>query len=231
MTVLLAFVAALGAACFAPDARAGEAGLAPPDCRALLPALDDPYNFPDEEGARTNWNYVPCVLWVFRALAEPYRADDFHPSAPMLDVWNRLDLRFVPWMPGGSHWGDLPEPVYLRDQASGRLAVSGFPEEEGAEPPDYELHPDHFDIAFKWDGRDRWYRLGYYRGRADWTGDGRADLLIVWEEDAALGTYLSSYVMVIAADGPGRALRAIHYKDWLLANADRVRPLLAPGKE
>ena len=260
LTALLAFLAALGAACFAPGARADgtppsympevesilewnedvrntgitEAdvvGLRPPDCRAMTAALDDPEEFPDEEGSRTSWKYIPCVLWAFRALAEPYRADDFRPSAPMLDVWNRLDLRFVPGMPGGSHWGDLPEPVYLRDQASGRLAVSGFPEEEGAEPPDYRLHPNELGIAFRWEGRDQWYRAAGYLGRADWTGDGRADLLILWQEDAALGTYLSTYIMVIAADGPGRALRAIDYEDWFLANEDRVRPLLAPGGE
>ena len=260
LTALLAFLAALGAACFAPGARADGtppsympevesilewnedvrntgiteadvAGLRPPDCRAMTAALDDPEEFPDEEGSRTSWKYIPCVLWAFRALAEPYRADDFRPSAPILDIWNGLDLRFVPGMPGGSHWEDLPDPVYLRDQASGILASNGFPEEEGADPPAYRLHPDYFTISFKWEGRDSWYRAAGYLGRADWTGDGRADLLIRWYESAARGTYRSRDVMAVTTDGPGRPLRAIDYKDWLLANADRVRPLLAPERE
>ena len=86
--------------------------LRPPDCGGFDALLDDPDRFQFEGFRRFHWRFTPCVLWLFKRLAEPYRSDGFSADAPMHDVWERLDWRRHPYRVG-SQWEDIKESVFL----------------------------------------------------------------------------------------------------------------------
>ncbi len=193
-----------------------NSGLHPPDCWAFAETVEDEEKLRFADQNRDHWLRNPCVLWVLKMLAAPYERDDFPEQSPMAAVWERLDWRHHP-LRSGNHWNDIKEPVSLMQMAN------GFDEDER---PLSTLEDEEISITFRNEGRDSWYRYGRYLGRADWTGDGRADLLIQWEENAARGTYLASQPVIHVTEGPGQEIQSVGYVEWLRENRDRVLRVL-----
>ncbi len=191
-------------------------GLRPPHCTKLADMLDDPGYYNETAYHASRWIALPCVTWVLMKLAAPYRYDDFSPTAPMDDIWRRLDMRFHPMIPRASYWHEYKKPIRL----------PGHPEHDRETRT--VLGPRTAEITSFTEGRRDWHRDIYYLGRADWTGDGRADLLVGWGETAAPpATYYAEHLLILTTAGPDRAIHAIAQVDWTRENLDRVRPLLA----
>ena len=74
------------------------------------------------------------------------------------------------------------------------------------------------------------YRNARYLGRADWTKDGHADLLVHWSEYAAFGTYSIGHAMVLTVDTDTREIQAMDYIGWFLENKERVRAVLTENR-
>ncbi len=188
-------------------------GLRPPTCEKLGQWVDDPKHY-ESRAYPYDWQALPCVTWVLMKLAAPYRHDDFSPTAPMDDIWARLDLRSHPLVPRHLAWQEHKEPIYL----------PGHPEKE--RDIDVVRGPRSAEITIQVDDRRQWRRYIYYLGRADWTGDGRADLLYGWIESDAPGIFDTDSILVLTTDGPNRPIRVIAQIDWMLENRERARALL-----
>ncbi len=201
--------------------RAGEleekwADLVPPECPGIVAMIHDPDRLRDQSSNSEFVGLRPCLLYVFHKLAEPFTQDDFPKDEPMLLVWRRLDWRHFPHRMG-KHWDLLESPVYLKDIARG----VGFRKMN----PRWGRGPLRFYMTVDPKlGPNRTWSSEFY-GRADWTGDGRADLLISWDDTGMPGTWdriVISRMLLLVRDGPDGDVRAIDYADWFLENKERV---------
>lgn len=203
-------------------------GLTPPDCSDLLPLLDDLDRFQEAQEDfgrfRPRSRFHPCALAAFRELARPFASDPFSPVRPMADIWAGLDLRTAPMVPARAY-SEAPDPVYLADH------VARVP---GENDRVWMLDPERFELTYiltdrdfeEDDGRPVWYRAAHYYGRADWTGDGVADLLVMWTEQARQGTYAIEEPVLITSPAPGAPLEAVRYDTWMVRQRDQVRAVL-----
>ena len=207
-------------------ARSGEleeawSDLVPPACPGVAAMVREPDRLRDPANNSRFVGLRSCLLHVFHTLATPFAKDDFPKDAPMLLVWRRLDWRRFPFR-RGEHWERFEKPVYLRDIARG-VGVRRV-------NPRWARGPQKFYLTVNpISGTERTWSA-YYYGRADWTGDGRADLLISWEDSGIWGANAIHRMLILVRDEPDGDVRAIDYADWFLENKERVLKAFAAAK-
>lgn len=192
--------------------------LSPPDCGRLHDLLaGDEEIYREEMVAWDHFLLRPCLLHVLRLTARPAAVEGLKMDALIPDILARLDVSSFrsslgPALP------DRPGPVSLR-------YFFGAP----GENPDEILtvRPDRFEYLSRIDGRDHWLRALSLLAAADWTGDGKGEVAVSWEDDSlGSGTYLILGLMFLSAEGPEAPIRAVHVQDWLYARRAEIIPLL-----
>ena len=188
-------------------------GMIPPHCPDFVETLQDEALFRASAKRRVDWHPESCILWAFKQLARSFTHNDFPADEPMMLVWERLDWRRHPFRLG-QHWDRFAEPVYLKDLADG-VGLDWV-------SPWWTVGAWSFQMTIRPKGGELLYRFADYYGQADWTGDGRADLLVHWVEDSAEGSYIVARPVLLVRDGPDADVHVIDYVDWFLENRERV---------
>ncbi len=197
-------------------------GMIPPHCPAFVKVLQDESLFRASARWHINWHPGSCILWAFQQLAQPFNHSDFPVDEPMMLVWERLDWRQHPFRLG-AHWDRFDKPVYLKDLARG-VGLDWV-------SPWWTVGAWSFSLTIRPKGREKLRRFAFYYGMADWTGDGRADLLVDWTEDSVEGRYGLSRKLLLVRDGPDSDVRVIDHVDWFIENKDRVLSSFEKVKE
>ena len=162
---------------------------------------------------------LPCLLKVFTLLAEPAISNSFDMADLVGDIERRLDLTTFPSSMGPRLDRDAG-PVFLPFL----LDPTGTPgrwTERSAEA-------DGLSYLSFFEARESWYIAVWLYGVADWTGDGRADVLVLWKDEAIrFGSYHTEHPMVLVANDCDGIIEGVDIAVWLRANKDRVLAVLA----
>lgn len=184
------------------------ARLTPPDCGRLRDLLAG-----DEEDFRVGmvaWDHfllLPCLLHVLQKTARPAPVGGIDMADPVPDIVERLDI--------GSFRSSLGPAL---PDGHGPVMLDYFFGAPGTDP-DAVLtrRRDSFEYLSRYEGKDSWFRKLSLLAAADWTGDGKGELLVSWEDNnLGRGTYFILDLMFLNAEGPNAAITATHVQDWLL---------------
>lgn len=192
--------------------------LSPPDCgrlRDLLAGDEETYR-----AAMVAWDHFllrPCLLHALRLTARPAGVEGIDMDGPVPDILARLDLSSFRSSLGPS----LPEGRGLVPMRAYFGAADGNPDLE------LTIRADGFDYLSRRDDKDDWLWTLSLLAAADWTGDGKGEVLVSWEDDSlGQGTYLVFDLLFLSAAGAGAPIRAVHVQDWLYARRAGIIPLL-----
>ena len=124
--------------------------------------------------------------------AQPFTEANFSLEDPRQDIINRLNL------------GSFRSSFGPRIPESGKLYITDPRENLTIILEEYAFYPMSIEMQSysKEYQKVDWYYNIYLVGAGDWTGDGRADLMIAFTDDATMGTYATSSLLLLEAPDP-----------------------------
>ncbi|MEO9963809.1 MAG: hypothetical protein ABJF07_26280 [Nisaea sp.] len=136
---------------------------------------------------------------------------------PVPDIVERLDIGSFRWSLGPA----LPD-------GQGAVTLRYFFGAPGTNP-DAVLtrRQDSFEYLSRYEGKESWFRKLSLLAAADWTGDGKGELLVSWEDDnLGRGTYNTISLLLLGAESSDTPITAMHVEDWLFKGREAVLRML-----
>ena len=190
-------------------------------CQKLLDLLTDEKAiraFADG-GDETQNGFHTCVTMMVLNQAKPAPLNTFDTGDLISDIENRLDLKSFRSSYAMAMSG-VPGPIFFRDLVT-------VPKKDDFEDIIIKDHAK-LQILSRWEDRDSWIRETTLLAAADWTGDGQADLLVLYYDQALnMGTYSSLSPMILTTDSRSGVITAVEAAYWILDH--RVQLLEALG--
>ncbi len=184
-------------------------------CQKLLDLLTDGKAlraFADGADDTQNGLYS-CIVMMVLTQAKPAPLDTFDTSDLPSDIEARFNLKtFRSSLGAGFH--DGPEPLFVRD----------LTKDYGDKDANI-ISKDHarLSILSRSEGMDIWLREINLLAAADWTGDGHADLLILYfDRSLSGGTYSILFPLILTTGSRSDLISAIEPDYWIVDHREQL---------
>jgi hypothetical protein len=163
-------------------------------------------------GYRVQKIFYPCLVMALLHQGKPAPIRTFDAKDLISDIEKRLDLKSFRSSFGPSLSG-IPSPVFfqffIREGAESRIVIT--------------KEQSKYMMLSRWEGRDSWYREIALFAAADWTGDGSADLLVIYTDQGLYDArYLHVAPMILTADSKTGHISAIWADDWIADHREEL---------
>lgn len=163
-----------------------------------------------------------CIVMIVLTQAKPAPMNTFDTSDLPSDIENRLNLKTFRSTYGNGFDGG-PEPFFFRDAKK----------DYGDKGEDI-ITKDHanLNVLSRWEGRNMWMREVNLLAAADWTGDGHADLLVLYYDRSLNGgTYSILFPLILTTGSRSDLISAIEPDYWAVDHREQLLEALGHLRE
>lgn len=158
-----------------------------------------------EGGAYEQEGFGPCMVMAILHQAQPTPIDTFDENNLISDIESRLNLKSFRSSFGPSMSG-LPGPVFF----------SFYLNNDGKNGTGVTKGEAKYKMLSRTEGRDSWNREINLLAAADWTGDGHADLLVLYIDQALhFGNYFVVTPLILTTNSRSDLITAISAAKWV----------------